>query len=170
LLYLRGTRSRLLDIASGTTRYLGRSLRDQVRNDMTDPPAQLDELAALRADQLWEDYRDLQVEGDDVWFTATLAERTGKRRVDGLFRDDRAGGQLNLVAAMPPNDRVEWFTALPDKSALMGIATYNGATIVGRRRMAIGPTAEFMSSGWSPLPTSNQPALGFHHLPAAPAK
>jgi hypothetical protein len=32
--------------------------------------------------------------------------------VDGLFRDDRAGGQLNLVAARPPNDRVEWFTAI----------------------------------------------------------
>jgi hypothetical protein len=170
LLYIHGTRPRLLDIASGTTRYIGRSLRDQVRDDMTDPPAQLHELAALPADQLWEFYRDLQVEGDDVWFTATLAERTGKRRVDGLFRDDRAGGQLNLVAAMPPNDRIEWFTALPDKSALMGIATYDGTTIVGRRRTTIGPTAEFMKSGWSPLPTSSQPEFGFHHLSAAPAK
>lgn len=116
--YIRGARPCLLDIASGHTRRFGRGLRDRVHRGVTGATAQLQALAELPADQLLEFYADLQVVGDDVWFSATLTEQWGSRRVDGLFRTEPDGTDLSLVAAMSPSDRVEGFFALPDRSAL----------------------------------------------------
>lgn len=165
LIYLRGAGPRLLDIASGATRGFGRGLRNHVPQGMTGATAQLHALAALPADQLWESYGDLQVVGDDVWFSAALIERWGSRRVDGLFRAEPDGTHLTLVMTMAPHDRIEGFFALPDRSALILVATYQGTTIVDRGQMALGPMAEFLTSGWSPLLDSNQPEFGFHRLP-----
>lgn len=165
LVYIHGARPRLLDIASGDTRRFGQGLRNHVRKGVAGATAQLQALAELPADQLWEFYHDLQVLGDDVWFSATLTEKGGSRRVDGLFQTDPAGTHLNLVAAMSPNDRVEGFFALPDRSALILVATYQGTTIVDHSQMAVGPIAEFLASGWSPLLTSNHAEFGFHRLP-----
>ncbi|MEV0811215.1 hypothetical protein [Micromonospora sp. NPDC050200] len=168
LIYIHGARPRLLDVASGTTRRFGPGLRDHVRRGVTGATAQLRALAELPADQLWEFYDDLQVVGDDVWFSATLAEQRGSRRVDALFRADPDGDHLNLVATVSPNDRVEGFFALPDRSALILIATYEGTTIVDRTQMTVGPTAGFLASGWSPLLDSKQAEFGFHRLPGSP--
>lgn len=165
LIYIHGARPRLLEVASGETRRFGPGLRNHVREGVAGAPGQLQALAELPADQLWEFYGDVQMVGDDVWFSATLTERWGPRRVDGLFRADPDGTHLELVAAMSPDDRVERFFALPDRSALILVATYEGTTIVGRREIAIGPMAEFLAAGWFPLPNSNQPEFGFHRLP-----
>ncbi len=165
LIYLFGSGPRLLDIASGRARRFGPGLRRWVDRGVTGSTAQLRELAELSADQLWEDYRDLQVVGDDVWFSATLVERSAPRRVDGLFRTDPAGSHLHLVATLQANDRVEWFFALPDRSVLIGVATYQGTTIVGRHRSAVGLATDFMTDGWSPIPTSHTAEFGFHRLP-----
>ncbi|MGC5019087.1 hypothetical protein [Micromonospora sp. DT47] len=169
LIYIHGAHPRLLDIASGTTRRFGTGLRNHVRKGVAGATAQLQALAELPADQLWEFYDDLQVVGDNVWFSATLTEQRGSRRVDGLFRADVPGSHLNLVATMSPNDRVEGFFALPDRSALILVATYHGTTIVDRSQMAVGPMVEFLASGWFPLLNSNQAEFGFHRLPGPSA-
>lgn len=168
LLYVHGARPRLLDIVSGHTRQFGPGLRNHVRQGVGGATAELQALADLPADQLWEFYGDLQVVGDDVWYSATLTEQGGSRRVDGLFRANRDGTDLDLVATMAPDDRVEGFFALPDRSALILVATYEGTTIVDRHQISVGPLAEFLASGWSPMLDSSHPEVGFHRLPGPP--
>jgi hypothetical protein len=168
LVYVHRGGPRLLDIVSGHTRRFGPGLRNHVRHGVGGATAQLQALADLPADQLWEFYGDLQVVGDDVWYSATLTEQRGSRRVDGLFRTNAGGTDLDLVATMSPDDRVEGFFALPDRSALILVATYEGTTIVDRLELAVGPVAEFLASGWSQLLDSNQPDFGFHRLPGPP--
>lgn len=165
LIYIHGARPRLLDVASGSTRRFGSGLREHVRQGVAGATDQLRALAESPADELWEFYGDLQVIGDDVWFSATLTERYGPRRVDGLFRADSGGRHLNLAATMPVGDRIEGFFALPDRSALILVATYHGTTIVDRRQTAVGPMAGFLAAGWAPLLSSNQAEFGFHRLP-----
>ncbi|MEV4759614.1 hypothetical protein AB0J86_31585 [Micromonospora sp. NPDC049559] len=167
LVYVHGARPRLLDVASGATRRFGRGLHDHARRGVTGGTDELRALAELPARQLWESYDDLQVVGDDVWFSAALVQQRGPLRVDGIFRTDRGGNHLTLVAAMPPGDRVEGFFALPDRSALILVATHDGTAVVGRREAAVGPAAGFLASGWSPLLESSQPEFGFHRLPAS---
>jgi hypothetical protein len=62
---------------------------------------------------------------------------------------------------MSPHDRVEGFFALPDRSALILVATYEGTTIVDRREMAVGPRSpsswRFLARGWSPCWTATTP-------------
>ncbi|MGW3621889.1 hypothetical protein [Micromonospora arida] len=168
LIYLHGARPRLLDIASGATRPFGPGLRNYVRHGVVGATAELQALAELPADHLWEYYGALQVVGDDVWFSATLTEQRGSRRVDGLFRANPDGTNLSLIATMAHHDRVEGFFALPDRSVLILIATYRGTTIVDRGQMTVGPMAEFLASGWSPMVNSNRPQFGFHRLPGPP--
>ncbi|MGW3608049.1 hypothetical protein [Micromonospora sp. NPDC005161] len=168
LLYIHGARPRLLDIASGDTRRFGQGLRNHVRRGVAEATAQLQALAELPADQLWEFCGDLQVVGDDVWYSATLTERSGSRRVDGLFRATPDGNDLSLVATMSPNDRIEGLFALPDRSALILVATYEGTTIVDRSQLAVGPRADFLASGWFPLLASDRADFGFHRLPGSP--
>ncbi|MFD0746742.1 hypothetical protein ACFQ1L_36450 [Phytohabitans flavus] len=165
VIYIHGGGPRLLDISSGDTGRFGMGLRGHVRAGVSGATALLQELAELPADRLWEFYGDVQVAGDDVWFCATLTEQRGPRRVDGLFRADPAGTQLTLVAAMPPDDRIEGFHTMPDRSVAILVATYEGTTIVNRRQMAVGPLAQFLTSGWSPLLDSRDPEFGFHRLP-----
>jgi hypothetical protein len=129
--------------------------------------AELRGLAELPSDEIWEAYRDVQVVGDDVWFSATLTERTGRRRLDGLFRTDAGAIGLELVTTMAVDDRIEGFIALSDRSVHLNIATYDHQlTVVGRHRAGIGPLADFLASGWSPLLDSTQPEFGFHAIPA----
>ena len=168
VIYLHGAGPRLLDIVSGRTRMFGSGLRNHVGRGVGGATAQLLSLAKLPADQVWEFYGDLQVVGDHVWYSATLTEQRSSRRVDGLFRADRDGTGLDLVASMAPDDRVEGFFALPDRSALILVATYEGTTIVDRHEMVVGPVAEFLASGWPPLLDSNHPEFGFQGLPGRP--
>lgn len=70
-----------------------------------------------------------------------------------------------MAAGITGHDPIEAFVALADRSAKIGIATYKGARIVGRRHTAIGPLAEFLEAGWHPLPGSDQPDFGFHVMP-----
>jgi hypothetical protein len=165
LIYLYGSRPRLIDVASGATRRFGPGLREHVRQGVTGATDELRALADLPADQLWEFYGDVQVVGDDVWFSATLAEQRGPRRVDGLFRTDHAGSHLTLVATMPANDHISAFFALPDRSVLLRVETYQGVTVVADRLVAVGPLADFLDSGWVPLLESNRAEFGFHALP-----
>ena len=165
LIYVHGAGPRLLDIVSGHTRRFGLGLRRHAHHGIAGEAAQLYALAELPANQLWEFYGDLQVVGNSVWYSATLTEQRGSRRIDGLFRANSDGTALDLVATMSPNDRVEGFFALSDQSAVIIVATYEGTTIVDRRKMAVGPAAEFLMSGWSPQLDSNQPNFGFHRLP-----
>jgi hypothetical protein len=169
LIYIHGAGPRLLDIASGATRRFGSGLRNHVRRGVAGATDELRELAELPADQLWEFYGELQVIGEDVWFSATLTEQWGPRRVDGLFRADPGGSHVKLAATMPRNDRIEDFFALPDGSVLILVATYHNTTIVDRRETAVGPMADFLALGWSPLLASDRPDFGFHRLPGPSA-
>jgi hypothetical protein len=167
ILYLRGAGPRLLDVTSGATRAFGRGLRNHVRDGVTGATPMLEDLAGRPADELWEFHDDVRVVGTDVWLSATLTARNGPERVDGLFRTDPAGRRLDLVATTAPDDRIEGFAALPDRSVLIHTATYRDTTIVGRGRLAVGPMAEFLASGWVPTPNSREPEFGFHGLPDA---
>lgn len=165
LVYLFGARPRLLDVSSGATRPFGTGLRAHVRRgSVIGATDQLQALAELAAAQLWEIYGEIQVVGADVWFTATVTEQCGPRRVDGLFRTDAAGETLHLVATMAPDDRVDGFLALPDRSVHLFLATYAGTTVVDRRRAAAGPMRDFLSAGWSPMLTGRQAVFGVHWL------
>ncbi|RKN47532.1 hypothetical protein D7223_12170 [Micromonospora endolithica] len=168
LIYVHGARPRLLDITSGDTRPFGPGLRNQARHGVSGATAELQALAELPADHLWEYYGDLQVVGDDVWFSATLTEQRGSRRVNGLFRANPEGTNWSLTATMAPNDRIEGFFALPDRSVLIAVATYRGTTIIDRSQKTLGPMAEFLTSGWIPMRNSHQPTFGFHRLPGRP--
>jgi hypothetical protein len=165
ILYLRGARPRLLDVATGATRAFGRGLRNHVRDGVPGAIPLLEDLARRPADELWEFYDDVQIVGDDVWLSATLTEQVGPGRVDGVFRTDPAAGRLHLVATTAPNDRIEGFLARPDRSVLIRTATYRDTTIVDRGVMTVGPMAEFLASGWAPVLTSREPDFGFHGLP-----
>lgn len=160
LLYKHGNRVRLLDCCTGTTRAFGASLRRHVqRGTVTGATDLLYRLAELPSDQIFEFYGEIAVVGDDVWISATLTARQGPDRVDGLYRTDRTGTQLHLVATVAAGERIEGFTALPDRSALIDIAVYEQFTIVDRHRAATGPLATFLSDGWTPMPTSHEVAF-----------
>jgi hypothetical protein len=75
VLYLLGDGPRLLDLDAGKTRRFGPGLLQQARRGVTGAPKALRRLAGLPDDQLWEMYGDMQVVGEDVWFTATLVPR-----------------------------------------------------------------------------------------------
>ncbi|MBX6723756.1 MAG: hypothetical protein IRY92_11075 [Dactylosporangium sp.] len=97
-----------------------------------------------------------------------MTERSGPRRVDGLFRTDAEGRHLTLVAVVRRDERIDTFFALPDRSVLIVVVTYQGTMIVGHHIMAVGPMADFLTSGWAPLLDSSRADFGFHRLPGPP--
>jgi len=165
LIYILGDGPRLLNLESGATRRFGRRLRGQALRGIPGAPAELQEIARLPEDELFEIYGEVRVVDGDVWLAATLTRRDGSSRVDGLFRSDATGDHLHMVTCTVGRDRIEAFTPFHDRSLQIRIATYEGTTVVDRRDTAVGPLAAFLNDGWMHLLDSHQPDFGFHRLP-----
>jgi hypothetical protein len=165
LLYRLGTGPRQLDIATGRTRAFGRPLREHINNRIPGTTPDFAKLAALPADQTWENYGDLAVTANTVWFVASLASRSARERATGLFRTDVTGANVEQVLAVAANELIEHFDALPDRSVVARVAVYEGLTIVDRRITAVGSLAGFLNDGWRHMMMSTAPQMGFHAMP-----
>jgi hypothetical protein len=100
----------------------------------------------------------------------TGARRTGygfgsSPRYTGLFARHVGTSATTLVAACNPEERIDSFTGLPDGSALLSVARYEGTRITHREQHPVGPLAPFLALGRRPLPGGADSGFGFHALP-----
>jgi len=163
IVYYLGTGLRLLDIASGRSRALAKNLAALIGG--ADVPGADPEY--LRRPATDARVQDLQTVGEQLWFILTLPA-TGvarQRWFTGLFAKNTVDGPARLITHVAPGERIESFTALPDGSAELAVAHYEGTRITQREQRQTGPLAPFLAQGWWPLRNNGEPEFGFHALP-----
>ncbi len=162
IVYYLGTGLRLLDIASGRSRALAKNLAALIGG--ADVPGRDPEYRRRPA----ADARigELQTVAGQLWFTLTLPGIDMARQwFTGLFAKNTVDGPARLVTHVAPDERIESFTAMPDGSAELTVAHYEGTRITHREQRQTGPLAPFLAQGWWPLRNNGEPEFGFHALP-----
>jgi len=160
--YYLGAGLRLLDVASGRARALAPGVAALVSG--AELPERAVEYLSLPGTR--HSLGELQMVAEQLWFTLTLFVLDGtKPRFTGLFAKPPASGPTRLVTHVAPHELIESFTGLPNGSAALTVARYEGTRITHREQRQTGPLAPFLAQGWRPLRDSGEPEFGFHALP-----